>query len=199
MGEVVYLSQYVPNMGAILKLAILNLSQFFYMERGSCDISNNISIFCQVHSCKQIRSSSYGSKVSTHLNMEERIEVILMSGKRSFRVMAADFSRKTSNFTQHCQVLHFQIPRNWDCVWQGTEWPSKKCYWWGTLSATVSVSRNVEIKHLAVLCEIGSLSGCRLLKFAGMTPKLRTPDIKMNSILSSVVKAIFSYLEQSVL
>ena len=34
MGEVVYLLRYVPNMGAILKSTVLNLSQYFLMERG---------------------------------------------------------------------------------------------------------------------------------------------------------------------
>ena len=76
------------------------------------------------------------------------------------------------------------------------EWPSKKCYWRDTLSATGPVSRNFEIMHLTVLSEIGSLSGCRLLKSAALTWKLRSPDIKVTSILSSVVKAIFSYLQQ---
>ena len=60
----VYLLRYVPNMGATLKLAILNLSQFFKMESGSCDISNNIGIFCRAYYCKQIRCRSYGSKVT---------------------------------------------------------------------------------------------------------------------------------------
>ena len=64
-------------------------------------------------------------------------------------------------------------------TWQGTEWPSKKCYWRDILSATVPVYRNLEINHLTVLCEIGSLSGCRLLKSTAMTRKLRSPDIKM--------------------
>ena len=73
------------------------------MERGSCDISNIISIFCQVQSCKKIRSSGYGSKVTTHfvagtlkmaLTTEERIEVILMSGERSCRVIAVDFNNR---------------------------------------------------------------------------------------------------------
>ena len=64
------------------------------------------------------------------------------------------------------------------------------------LSATVPISRNLEIKYLTVLCEIGSLSGCRLLKSAAMTRKLRSPDIKMTSILCSVVKSIFIYLQQ---
>ena len=69
------------------------------MERGFCNISNNISIFCQFHACKQIWSSSYGSKVTTHfaagnwrwLWPRRRVEVILMSGERSFRVIVADF------------------------------------------------------------------------------------------------------------
>ena len=104
--------------------------------------------------------------------------------------------RKTYNFTQHCQVLNFQIPRNWDGRWQGTEWPSKKCHWRNTLSAKVPFSRNLEIKNLTVLCEIESLSGCQLLKSAAMTRKLRSPDIKITSILSSV---IFGYLQQNVL
>ena len=34
MGEAVYLLRYVLNMGAILKSATLNLSQFFKMEWG---------------------------------------------------------------------------------------------------------------------------------------------------------------------
>ena len=37
------------------------------MERGSCDISNNIRIFCQVPSRKQIRIRSYGSKLQHFL------------------------------------------------------------------------------------------------------------------------------------
>ena len=92
------------------------------------------------------------------------------------------------NFTQHCQVLNFQFP---PVALFGR--PLR------ALSATVPVSRNLEIKHLTVLCEIGSLSGYRFLKFAAMTRKLRSSDIKMTSILSSVVKGIFSYLQQNVL
>ena len=42
----VYLLLYVPNMGAILKSAILTLSNFFN-GKGSCDISYNIRIFYQ--------------------------------------------------------------------------------------------------------------------------------------------------------
>ncbi|PSN43173.1 hypothetical protein C0J52_09912 [Blattella germanica] len=52
---------YAPNMGALLNLSI------FLMRRGSCDISNNISIFRQVNFCKQTGSSIYGSKVTTLL------------------------------------------------------------------------------------------------------------------------------------
>ena len=124
MGEVVYLLWYIPNMGAIL-----NLSNFCLMERGSYDISNNIGIFCLVHSCKQIRSSSYGSKVTTHfvggnqkmaLTTEERIEIILMSVERSFRVITADFNNRhpervltillqTKNTVFFVRKLHYYI------------------------------------------------------------------------------------------
>ena len=55
------------------------------------------------------------------------------------------------------------------------------------------------INHLTVMCEIESVSGRRLLKSAAMTRKLRSPDIKMTSILSSVVEAIIRYLQENVL
>ena len=108
------------------------------MERRSCDISSNISIFFQVHSCKQIRSSSHGSKVTTHF-LQVTEDCFDLGGENwgHFDVGNTTFPchgcrfyqpapRKTSNFTQHCQVLNFQILK-WDCGWQCTEWPSKKC------------------------------------------------------------------------
>ena len=126
------------------------------------------------------------------LTMEERTEVILMSGERSFCVIATDFNNwhpeKLPISYNTCQVLNYQIPRNWDCGWQCDS--SVALFGWPlhALLATVPVSRNLEIKHLTVLCEIVSLSRCRLLKSAALTRKLSSPDIKMTSILSSLVK-----------
>ena len=181
------------------------------MERGSCDISNKISIFCQVHSCKQIRNSSYGSNVAIHFVAGNRRWLWPRRRElKSFWCLENEVSvswlqilttgtQKDFNFTQHCQVLTFQIPRNWDCGWQCVSSVALLGRPLRALSATVPVSRNLEIKHLTVLCEIGSLSGCRLLKSAAMTRKLRSPDIKTTSILSSVVNAILRYLQQNVL
>ena len=79
------------------------------------------------------------------LTTEERIEVILMSGERSFRVIAADFNNRhperppISHNTVRCG--NFQIPRDWDCGRQGTEWPSKKCYWRDNLKNGFGVLR----------------------------------------------------------
>ena len=133
--------------------------------------------------------------------MEERIEVILMSGEQSFRVTAADFNNrhperlKISHNTVRCLISKF---RGTGTVGNSVSSLALFGQPLRALSATVPVSQNLEIKHLTVLCEIGSLSGCRLLKSAAMTRKLRSPVIKMTSILSSVVKAIFSYLQQNV-
>ena len=52
--------------GRHLEIGDLESKSIFLMERGSCDISDNISICYQVHSCKQIRSCSYSSNVTTH-------------------------------------------------------------------------------------------------------------------------------------
>lgn len=45
------------------------------------------------------------------------------------------------------------------------------------LSSTVPVSLNLAMRDATVLCEIGGLSGCRLLKSAAMIRQLRCPDI----------------------
>ena len=149
------------------------------MERCLYDISDNIRIFCQVHSSKQIRSSSYGSKVTSlqHILLQVTEDGFDHGGENwgHFNVWRTTFPE--------CQVLNFLIPRNWDYGWQGTEWPSKKCYWWDTLSATVPVSRNLEIKHLILLCEIGSLSGCRLLKYANTETSFSRHQNDLSSLL----------------
>ena len=113
------------------------------MESESCDISNNISIFCQVHSCKQIRSSRYGSNVINKfvagncrwLTPEERIEVLLMSGERSFRVIAADFNnRHPEDFQFHTTLSGAKLPNSekpglWltVCLVSSTFWTATPC------------------------------------------------------------------------
>ena len=104
MGEVVSLLRYryVPNTGAILKSAILNLSQFFKMERGRV-IYQITSAFSAKLIPVNIFEVAFMVQKLQHILLrylkmasttEERIEVILMSGERSFRVIAAYFNKR---------------------------------------------------------------------------------------------------------
>ena len=127
------------------------------------------------------------------LTTEERIEAILMSGEPSFRVIAADFNNRhperlpISHNTGRCFISKF---RGTGTVADSVSTVALFGRLLRALSTTVPVSHNLEIKHLKVLCEIASLSECQLLKSAAMTWKLCSPDIKMTSIPSSVVKTI---------